>query len=258
MLKDDILSCFEGMTANVSIVLKDLVKEEVMLELDAVRVVPSASTIKILIMIEALKQVMEGKLSLDEIVFVKPYERVDFSIISELDVTCYSIRDLITLMIIISDNTATNVLIDILGYDNINKEAERMQLKGTALKRKMMDFEAARQGRQNLTTARDMAYMMEALYKGTILDRNMCDLALNILKRQKHKDLLTRYIAEDTVVAHKSGDLENLNHDIGIFYLLDAVYLLGVFVTEAESNVLAKHIIGKVSETVYKHFCEKI
>lgn len=258
MLKDDILNCFDGMSAKVSIVLKDLLKEEAMLELDAARVVPSASTIKILIMIEALKQIMEGRISLDEMVFVKSYERVDFSIISELDVACYSIRDLITLMIIISDNTATNVLIDILGYDNINAQAERMQLKGTALNRKMMDFEAARQGRQNLTTARDMAYMMEALYKGRILDRNMCDLALNILKRQKHKDLLKRYIAEDIVVAHKSGDLENLNHDIGIFYLPDAVYLLGVFVTEAESNVLAKHIIGKVSETVYEHFCAKI
>lgn len=258
MLKDDILSCFDGMSAKVSIVLKDLLKEEAVLELDAARVVPSASTIKILIMIEALKQVMESRLSLEEMVFIKPSEKVDFSIISELDVACYSIRDLITLMIIISDNTATNVLIDILGYDNINAQAERMQLKGTALNRKMMDFEAARQGRQNLTTVRDMAYMMEALYEGRILDRNMCDLALNILKRQKHKDLLKRYIAEDIVVAHKSGDLENLNHDIGIFYLPDAVYLLGVFVTEAESNVLAKHIIGKVSETVYEHFCAKI
>ena len=258
MLKDVILKNLQGAKGNISIVLKDLKKEEMIFELDSCRVVPSASTIKILIMIEALRQTMEGKLPLDEIVFVKPDDRVDFSIISELDVYNYTIRDLITLMIIISDNTATNVLIDILGYDNINNEAERMRLKGTALKRKMMDFEAAIQGRQNITTARDMAYMMEALYKGTILDRSMCNIAINILKKQKHKDLLTRYIAEEVIVAHKSGDLEKLNHDIGIFYLSNVTYLLGVFVTEAESNIAAKHIIGKISEIVYNDFCYKI
>ena len=255
MLKDEIIKSFQGTKGNVSIVLKDLGKKEMIFELDSLRVVPSASTIKILIMIEALKQEMEGKLSLDEVIFVKPGERVDFSIISELDVYNYTIRDLITLMIIISDNTATNVLIDILGYENINNEAETMNLKGTALKRKMMDFEAAIQGRQNVTTAWDMAYMMEALYRGTILDRSMCDLAINILKRQKHNDMITRYIADEIVVAHKSGDLQNLNHDIGIFYLPNATYLLGIFVTGAESNMVSKHIIGKVSEIVYKHFC---
>ncbi|SHI97915.1 serine hydrolase [Lutispora thermophila] len=258
MLDQDIMKSFQNDVGNVSIVLKDLKNDALMFQLDPHRVVASASTIKILIMIEALRQIMEQRLSFDELVEVKDEDKVDFSIITELNVKHYSIKDLITLMIITSDNTATNILIDILGYGNINKMAEDLKLEGTVLRRKMMDFEAAKQGKQNVTTAWDMAVMMEALYKGTILDESMCQVALDILKRQQHKDLLTRYIADDIVVANKTGDLQNLNHDIGIFYHPYTDYLLGVFVTDAESNIGAKHIIGKVSKTVYDYFSNKM
>lgn len=258
MLDRDIIESFQNDKGNVSIVLKDLKNDELMFQIDSHRVVASASTIKILIMIEALRRIMEQKLSFDEVVQVKNEDKVDFSIITELDVRYYSIKDLITLMIITSDNTATNLLIDILGYENINGMANDLKLEGTMLRRKMMDFEAAKQGRQNVTTAWDMAVMMVALYKGTILDKSMCQIALDILKRQQHKDLLTRYIADDIVVANKTGDLKNLNHDIGIFYHPYTDYLLGVFVTDAESNVGAKHIIGKVSKTVYEYFTNKM
>lgn len=254
MLKEKIISSFKGLKGNVSIILEDLKKKELVYELNPQRVVPSASTIKILIMIEALSQILQGKYSIDEIVCIKEEDRVLYSIISELDGYCYTFKDLITLMIIISDNTATNVLIDLLGIDNINNMALKLGFKETRLRRKMMDFEAAKQGRENTTTAIDMAIMMKHIYNATIFDENMCNLALSILKKQKYKDLLTRYISEDLIVAHKSGDLANLNHDIGIFYLPNTDYLLGVFVTDAENNNMSKHIIGKVSQTVYNHF----
>lgn len=254
MIKEKILNSFKGIKGDVSIVFKDLKKRELIYQLNPERIVPSASTIKILIMIEALNQVLQGKRCLEEMIYAKEEDRVLYSIISELDGCCYTFKDLITLMIIISDNTATNVLIDLLGDDNINNMAVKLGFKETRLRRKMMDFEAAKQGRQNTTTAMDMAIMMEYLYYASILDESMCSLAINILKKQKYKDLLTRYISEDLIVAHKSGDLANLNHDIGIFYLPNTDYLLGVFVTNAESNNMAKHIIGKVSETVYNYF----
>lgn len=254
MLQDEIRNSFNGLKGDISIVLKDLKKGELIYQLNSERVVPSASTIKILIMIEALNQVLLGKYSLDQIICTKEEDRVSYSIISELDGYSYTFKDLITLMIIISDNTATNVLIGLLGADNINNMARELGFKYTRLRRKMMDFEASKQGRQNTTTAMDMAIMMENLYNFSILNKSMCSLALDILKKQKYKDMLTRYISEDLVVAHKSGDLANLNHDIGIFYLPNTDYLLGVFVTDAENNNMTKHIIGKVSEIVYNHF----
>lgn len=180
MLKEDVLKSFEGLKGKVSIVLKDLKNKDLIYELNSERVVPSASTIKILIMIEALNQILLGKHHLDEIICTKQNDRVEYSIISELDGYCYTFKDLITLMIIISDNTATNVLIDLLGFDSINNMALKLGLKETRLRRKMMDFEAAKLGRQNTTTTMDMAILMELLYNSSILDEDMCRLAIDM------------------------------------------------------------------------------
>jgi len=254
MLEDKIKATVQNITPKVSVVLKDLKKDKWILKIDENRRLPSASTIKVLIMIEALRQVQEGKFKLDQRIKIKESDRVDFSIISELDTNEYTFKDLITLMIIISDNTATNILIDLLTYENINNMAGSLVLNNTVLKRKMMDFEAIKEGRQNDTSPIDMATIMENIYNKSILTPELCELMVDILKRQKHDDMLPSYIAEEIVIAHKTGELEGLNHDIGIFYLGDIEYMLGVFVTDANNNLEAKRIIGEISKLVYDHY----
>jgi len=254
MLEDKIKATVQNITPKVSVVLKDLKKDKWILKIDENRRLPSASTIKVLIMIEALRQVQEGKFKLDQRIKIKESDRVDFSIISELDTNEYTFKDLITLMIIISDNTATNILIDLLTYENINNMAGSLVLNNTVLKRKMMDFEAIKEGRQNDTSPIDMATIMENIYNKSILTAELCELMVDILKRQKHDDMLPSYIAEEIVIAHKTGELEGLNHDIGIFYLGDIEYMLGVFVTDANNNLEAKRIIGEISKLVYDHY----
>lgn len=240
--------------AKTCVVLKDLKKDEWIFRKDEKMVVPSASTIKILIMVEALKQVQEGKYQLDEKFSIMEEDKVDYSILSDLTTDSYTFRDLIMLMIIVSDNTATNVLIDLLGFDAVNHRAIEIGLQNTRLQRKMMDFEAAKAGKQNLTTAMDMALLMEKIYKKEVLNLDLCNLALDILKRQKDKTMLKRYIPEDVEIAHKTGDLANLNHDIGIIFLPQSTYLLGVFVSEAKSNLEAQQTIGEISKTVYDYY----
>ena len=256
MLKEKVTKALEGVSGRISIVLKDLSKDIWILKNDENRVFPSASTIKILIMIEALKQVEEGKFNLDEKIKINGSDRVDYSIISELDIEEYTFKDLITLMIIISDNTATNVLIDLLSVEKINIIANNLGLKNTVLRRKMMDFESAKKGRENETCAMDMAIIMEKIYSNLVLTKEMCNLMIDILKRQKHDDSLRRYLCEDVVIAHKTGELNRLNHDIGIFYLEDIDYTLGVFITNAIDNLEAKRTIGKISKIVYDYYNE--
>ncbi len=254
MLIEDIKSCHTDTKANVSIVLKDLTNDKWRYTLDENRVVPSASTIKVLIMIEALNQVLEGKYQLNQNIKIKEEDKVDFSIVKDLSAESYNYVDIITLMIIVSDNTATNVLIDLLGYENINKMAKNLGLKNTILSRKMLEFKAIQEGRENYTSPMDMAAMMEGIYKKQILTSHMCDLMIDILRKQKYKDCLGRFLLEDVDMAHKTGGLKNLSHDIGIFYLDNIDYLLGVFVTEASSDVEAKEMVGKVSKVVYDYF----
>lgn len=254
MLKEKILQEINHMEGNISFIVKDLNEDKYILEHEVHKIYPSASTIKILIMIEAMNQVNKGIYSLEDMIKIKEDNRVDYSIISELLIDEYRFLDLITLMIIVSDNTATNILIDLLGYDNINKMGESLGLKDTYLRRKMIDFQAAKEGRENTTSIRDMGILLENIYNRSIVSPEHCIKMEKILQKQQHKDLLTRYIVEDITIGHKSGELHNLNHDVGIVRLKNKDYIIGVFVSKAKNNIEAKKIIGKVSKIVYDYF----
>lgn len=254
MLIQNIKSCCAITDANISVVLKDLTNDKWIYKLDEDRVVPSASTIKVLIMVEALNQVLKGKYQLNQKIKINEEDKVDFSIVKDLTAGSYNYIDLITLMIIVSDNTATNILIDLLGYENINKMGEKLGLKNTILARKMLEFKAIKEGRQNYTSPMDMVIIMESIYRKQLLSSEICELMIDILKKQKHKDCLGRFLSEDVDIAHKTGGLKNLSHDIGIFYLDNIHYLLGVFVTEASSDAEAKEVVGRISKVVYDYF----
>jgi beta-lactamase class A len=256
MIKESILEEIKSSKEKVSIVIKDLTHNQWILKYDENRVLSSASIIKILIMVEALNQVEKGKYLLDQKIKIKEEDRVAYSIISDLRLEEYPFRDLITLMIILSDNTATNVLIDLIGYDNINQRAKELNLNDTVLKRKMMDFKSAKDGKENLTSAINMAILMEGIYNKTIISPRMCEIMIEILSRQKYKDMLPRYILDEEIIAHKTGELSGLNHDIGIVYLENVNYLIGVFTTDGKNDLDGKRTIGKISKLAYDYFVE--
>lgn len=254
MLKKLVLDEIKNTKAKVSVVLKDLTQDKNILNIEDDRVFPSASIIKILIMIEAFNQVEKGKYKLNQIIDVKDKDKVPYSIITELKINRFTFEDVVTLMMITSDNTATNIMIDLLGFENINKTIISLGLNDTKLQRKMMDFQAAKEGRQNIISAKDMLLVMEKIYSKSILNDELSDLMLDILKRQTSKDLLARYLEEEVIIGHKTGGLEKLKHDIGIFYLDNIEYILGVFVTDAETDLEARQIVGKISKCVYDYY----
>ena len=254
MLKDKILEIIGERVDDVGIIVKDLNSDKWILRLNKSKVFQSASIIKIPIMIEVLRQVEIGKLKLDKKIAINEKDKVDFSIISELSVAEYSIIDLISLMIIISDNTATNILIDLVGYDSVRDLMSSLNFKNTKLNRKMMDFKAIEEGRTNTTSLIEMAGILEMIYKNEILNEDNSKLALDIMKRQLHKDCLSRYLDEDTVIAHKTGELKGLNHDIGIVYSDKCTYMIGIFTENGEDNLTNKRLIGNISKLVYDYF----
>jgi beta-lactamase class A len=214
---------------------------------------PSASIIKLVVMGEILRKVDIGEITLDKKVIVTDslITRGD-GILKHLDaVHSFSIRELITLMVIVSDNTAANILIDMAKKEDINKFSKNLGLKNTVLNRKMMDFKAAREGKENITCTADICTFLELLYNGKIINEDCSDFMIDIMKRQQVHGRIDMFLPENIVLAHKTGTLENLEHDAGILYGNKSDYVVCIFTRNGKSNAECRRFIGCVAKAFY-------
>lgn len=216
---------------------------------------PSASTIKLVIMAAVMDEVKKGKISFDDkILLTKDRLCGGDGILKEFDIEHeFTLKEIMTLMIIISDNTATNILIDLIGMQNINNIAVEMGLEFTRLRRKMMDSQAVNEGRENTTTPKEMSKILRYIYDGKFIDEYYSKIALDILKRQQVGGRLTLYMPEDIVVAHKTGDLDKLEHDVGIVYHNFSDYIICVLTKNLDTNKNGREIIGEISRITYEN-----
>lgn len=245
----EILSCH---TCRAGIVIIEQSTQR-RLEINPEMVFPSASMIKVPIMIEIMRQAAEGEVFLDEIIEVKDQVKVDGGILQELRSGLpMTIRELVTLMIVLSDNTATNILIDRFGMDAVNKAMQNFGLSTTVLQRKMMDFAAARAGRENLTTPQDMAFLFAGLINHSLcLPAKYDDLMLAILKRQQIRDKLPFYLPEDVVLANKTGTLPGAEHDGGILYAPRSPYIISIFTDGLAANYEGLQLVARLGKLIY-------
>ena len=222
-------------------------------------VFPSASTIKLVIMACLLDQVKTGRLSLEEpVVLTEEMRTGGDGILKELSAGHrFSLREILTLMIIVSDNTATNILIELLGMDAINEMAGKLGLSRTVLGRRMMDSEARKQGKDNYTCADDIAHILELIYERKCVDTPSSRLMLDILRRQQQSGRLQLYLPEEVEIAHKCGDLDFLEHDAGIVLLPKRPYLIVVLTRDNPTNKDGREVIGTVSRMGYEEMLQK-
>lgn len=219
--------------------------------------VVSASTIKVPVLCCALREVMEGRLNLSR---QAPICREDFCDDTQVFEPEYrqdgaSLWELLYWMIVSSDNTATNAVLSLLTFDKINRYCESLGLTSTVVQRKMLDFPAVSQGRNNYTSPLDQYRLYSLLYRGEILNEPLRKTALDFLGRCRSFDSLQRYLPEPVTVLHKPGGLDHLNHDAGIF-LTERPYFLGVFTWDGpalDGEPQQKRLIGQLSRMVYDY-----
>src|SRR5699024_4260667 len=255
MLKQQIQQFISEKECNVGDYIKNLKTAEE-IRINEEKVFPSASTIKLTIMIEIFQQVKDGKLSLNKKITLTEEMLTDGDgILKELALGHqFTIREIMTLMIILSDNMATNILIDLLSMEAINQNIADMGLKKTRLQRKMMDLKAAEEGRENQITAREAGEIMQMIYAGKCVDQKASEEMLAILKKKQVSGRLDLYLPEEVVIENKTGDLDCLEHDAGIVYLPENNYIIVVLTNEGKSNKEGREIIGKISKMVYDEF----
>lgn len=212
----------QGIPGSISFYYKNLVTGEELTYREDEKMY-AASVIKLYIMADAFYRIQQGELNPDQMVTMKKEYYVPscgaVAYMHEgLEVT---VMDLITLMIIFSDNTATNVLIDLLGMDRINEEIHQMGMEQVWLRRKMFDLEKSRQGIQNQITAKQTGILLQRMYEGTLVDRASSQKMLSILKNQQLNGKIPFYLhALDSSpdIAHKTGEDTGITHDVGIVY----------------------------------------
>ena len=195
----------------------------------------SASVIKIFLMAFLFRKFRDGKLDPEERIFLRPDQIAPSAgVLSYLrDCRELSVRDLIGLMIIASDNSATNVLIDLAGMEAVNAFLEEETgLTCTRLRRRMMDLDAIVRGEDNTTSALETGMILERMYRGALVSPEDSREMLRILKNQQDSSLIPwhlKHILPEHTIAHKTGGLDHVVHDAALVDLPDRPYILCFF-----------------------------
>jgi beta-lactamase class A len=235
--------------------------------------VQTASVVKVPIMVEVFAQVSEGRLSLGQKLRFDERNRVpgagilqDLS--PDLEVT---LGDAVTLMIVLSDNSATNMVIDQVGIEPVNRRMGGLSLKQTFLNRKVylpaeeeLPEERARFG-LGVTTAGEMLALFEKMYRGELVDPESSRRMIDILLRQRDLDQIPRHLVgpewAGVKVAHKTGALNRVRNDVGIVYTPSGDYVLSLFAQDSEDEQWtpdneATLCLARLARAILIHFRE--
>jgi beta-lactamase class A len=190
----------------------------VLYERAADEVCPAASVIKIPILMTVHADAAEGRLSLDERLAVGEHMPGSGVLGWVPGVTELTIRDHAMLMTIVSDNTATNRLMERVGVERIAARMREWGCERTRLQRRMFDFEAAKRGLDNVACPRELAGLLVRLVRGELVDRKTSDAVLAVLEATQDDALIRRYLTAGTRVAHKTGSLETVRNDAAVIW----------------------------------------
>ena len=219
-------------------------------------VLPTASSIKIAILAELYRQAQQGKLKLTDLYTLDKTDLVGGSGVAEAltpGVTRLTLRDVAALMISVSDNSATNIIIDRVGMENVNALLDSLGLTHTRLRRKMMDLKAAGEGRENVASPREMMLLLEALYRGKVLNKQLTEDYFNLLSIHK-ESYIPRELPEDLRVANKPGELEGVRNDSGIVFTGNRPFVISVMTTYLRRERDGGEAIIRISTAAYRMF----
>ena len=228
----------------------------------------AASTMKTPVMIEVYRKKMIGEISLDDSIFVKnEFESIvdkstfQLSEFDDSDKNTYdkigryiSLRELVFDMITISSNFATNLVIKYIGAENINNTMNNIGAKNINVLRGVEDIKAFEKGLNNTTSARDLLVIYEKLANGKVLNKDLSNEMVEILKNQKYDDIIPKYLPKEIEVAHKDGWINGVRHDSGIVFLENGVsYVLILLSKNLDNELEGADMLAKVSLEIYNH-----
>ncbi len=263
----------------VGVVIKDL-KTNRRIAIHAREIFDAASIIKLYVLVELLNCWQEGLLTLDEKIELQTKDLVGGCGVLKImqPGILLTLHDLASLMICLSDNTATNILIERLGLKEINEAIYGMGLRKTRLARKLCIMIP---GLYNYTTAQDTAVLLQSLISGQMLDQLRKDYAINLLSKQQLNNKipdkllfcpickqrveyevncpncqtdLRRHDATGVQFAHKTGEIVGAEHDVGILFLTDRQVIISCFTGDLKNNEDGIRFQQQLGVYVYEYY----
>jgi beta-lactamase class A len=263
-----ILPLIKAHRGKVAVAIKHLESGETFYH-DADEEMPTASLIKFMIMLEVYLQVAEEKVKLSDMVTLHEKDKVPGSGILTYHFSegaTFSLRDATRLMIVFSDNTATNLVLDKIGLPSTNKRMEAWGYKGTRLNAKVflgaktsLDPERTKKFGLGSTTARETIMMLEKVHQGKIVSPEVCKEMLGHMKKCDDKLKLKHFLPANLEVAHKSGTVEAARTDAGILYLPSGPVAVCVLTAQNQDKAWkddneANVVIGRIAQQVVEHY----
>jgi beta-lactamase class A len=230
---------------------------------------PTASLIKFMIMLEVYSQVAEGKLKLSDLVTLREMDKVPGSGILTYhfsDGATFPLRDAVRLMMVFSDNTATNLVLDKIGLPSTNKRMEAWGCPHTRINAKVfrgsttsIDPQRTKKFGLGSTTARETILLLEKVHRGEVVSADVCKEMLGHMKKCEDKTKLKRFLPAKIEVAHKTGAVSDVKTDAGILYLPGGPVAICVLTAQNDDKAwkddnAGNVLIGRVAQQVHEHF----
>jgi len=249
---------------------------------------PTASTIKVPIIYELYRQAELGLVDLSQRIELKPEQRVTGSgVLQDLDFGLnLTVRDLAVLMIVVSDNSATDMLIELVGLENTQNTMNELGLAQTSVAttiRQLMYYltgydisdpnigyeqlyqrlmttrsdpngPATAESNNNVSSPADMVKLLADIFRAENLSRKSCDDIINIMLRQKYNEIIPLYLPMGVRVAHKTGSIGTVRADVGIVYASQQPYTIALMTKKLTDETDASRKLARISEVIYNFF----
>lgn len=212
---------------------------------------PAAGCMKLPIAMVLMKQVEQGKVDINSTIKIKSEDMVySTGILHEFGEKEYNLKELLVAMLLQSDNTAANKIIDIIGIDEINAIMQSMKLKNTVLNRKTIDERKEEQKIQNYSCSQDLSNCWRMLFNKTFLNKDNSTIIIDILKRQQIKNKIGYYYAERVKkqIANKTGDTTNVENDTSLISIEKGNFILTIMSKNLPNNIYGEITIARVGK----------
>lgn len=219
--------------------------------------ISAASLIKVPIMMAAYLKATRERLDLRQLISIPKEQRVGgMGVVTHLSADlALPLEDVITLMIIVSDNTATNLCIDAVGIDYTAQVLAEFGCRQTILGRRLMDYEARSRGLDNWTSAADMVILLREIWEGTKLPVAGQEKMRSNLMAQQFNTKLPRRIpyGAGTIIAHKTGEITAVEHDAAIIEVNGKRAYLAVLLHELTDTYAGQDAMADIGKLVWDY-----